>query len=197
MRRVIVSNIMSVDGYTAGPGGDVMAMNMDAAFDDYNLERIRAAGTVLLGRSSFEGFSSYWPGIADAPEDPANPALDATNREFSRVYNGLPKAVVTDRALDLGGNPWRDVTTVLKRDEVAGWLAAERDRGEGDILIFASGTLWNDLLAKGEVDELHLMVGPHPLGDGTPVFTGPARLRLLGTRRFDGSDNVLLTYAGR
>ena len=59
MRTVVVSNIVSLDGSFEGPGGDVMALNMDAAFDAYNLERIRAAGTVLLGRRSFEGFSSY------------------------------------------------------------------------------------------------------------------------------------------
>ncbi len=59
MRTVVVSNIVSVDGCYEGPGGDVMALNMDAAFDAYNLERIRAAGTVLLGRRSFEGFSAY------------------------------------------------------------------------------------------------------------------------------------------
>ena len=89
MRQVIVNNIMSLDGYYEGPGRNVMVMNMDKAFDGYNLERIQAAGTVLLGRTSFEGFSSYWPSIADAPDDPGNPALSAGNRELSRIYNGL------------------------------------------------------------------------------------------------------------
>src|SRR4051812_25175070 len=96
MGTVIVCNIMSLDGYYEGPGGNVMAMNMDASFDAYNLERMRAARSVLLGRSSFEGFSSYWPSIADAPADPANGGLSAQNREFSRLYNGLPKTVVSD-----------------------------------------------------------------------------------------------------
>src|SRR4028119_161589 len=72
VRTVVVSNIVSLDGSFEGPGGDVMALNMDAAFDAYNLERIRSAGTVLLGRRSFEGFSSYWPHIAGAPHDPPN-----------------------------------------------------------------------------------------------------------------------------
>jgi len=48
MRQVIVSNIMSVDGYYEGPGRNVMALNVDEAFDAYNLERIRAAGMVVL-----------------------------------------------------------------------------------------------------------------------------------------------------
>ena len=194
MRTVIVSNIMSLDGFYEGPGRDVMAMNMDAAFNAYNLERIRAAGTVLLGRSSFEGFSSYWPGIADAPADPGNPALDEDNRELSRIYNPLPKTVVSDTYIVPAGNPWYDVSTVVGRDEVAGWLAAERQRGSGDILTFGSRTMWNGLLAKGLVDELHLMVGPAALGGGTPIFGQPMSGRLIEARRFDGSENVLLRY---
>jgi hypothetical protein len=64
--------MMSLDVYHEGPGRNVIVMNIDETFDAYNLERIHSAGTVLLGRTSFEGFSSYWPGIADAPEDPGN-----------------------------------------------------------------------------------------------------------------------------
>lgn len=195
MRTVIVSNIMSVDGYHEGPGGNVMALNMDAAFDAYNLERFRSAGTVLLGGNSFGMFSSYWPGIADAPADPDNPALDEVNREISRVFNALPKAVVSDSCVLSADNPWYDSTTVVKRGEVADWLRAERRRGSGDIVTFGSRTMWNGLLAKGLVDELHLMVGPKALGGGTPIFAAPAELRLLETRRFDGSDNVVLLYA--
>ena len=73
-----------------------MALDMDDAFDAYNLERIRAAGTVLLGRRSFEGFSSYWPDIANAPDDPFNRALSDNNRELSSIYDRLPEMVVSD-----------------------------------------------------------------------------------------------------
>ena len=195
MRTVIVSNIVSLDGCNDGPGGNVMDMNMDDAFNTYNLERIQSAGTVLLGQRSFEMFSGYWPGIADAPEDESNPALDATNREFSRIYNGLPKAVVSDSYTVPSENPWHDVTTVVRRDELAGWLAEERERGTGDIVTYGSRTMWNGMLQQGLVDELHLMVGPSALGGGTPVFDEPTALTLLEARRFDGSDNVLLRYA--
>jgi dihydrofolate reductase len=195
MRQVIVNNVMSLDGYYEGPGRNVMVMNMDEAFDAYNLERIQAAGTVLLGRTSFEGFSSYWPGIADAPDDPGNRALSAGNRELSRIYNGLPKAVISDTYTVPVGNPWYQVTTVISRADAAGWVSAEKDRGSGDILIFGSRMTWNGLLAQGLIDELHLMVGPTALGEGTPIFEAPVDLVLLDARRFDGSDNVLLRYA--
>jgi riboflavin biosynthesis pyrimidine reductase len=63
--------------------------------------------------------------------------------------------------------------------------------------VFGSSTLWNDLLAAGLVDEIHLMVGPVALTDGVPAFAGKpdASLRLLEEpRTWEGSDNVLLRY---
>jgi dihydrofolate reductase len=194
MRQVIVSNIMSLDGYYEGPGRNVMVLNMDEAFDRYNLERIRAAGTVLLGRTSFQGFSSYWPEIADAPADPGNRALSADNRELSRIYSRLPKTVVSDTYTVPGDNPWHHVTTVIARADAANWLSAEKRRGHGDILIFGSRTTWNVLLTQGLIDEVHLMISPVAFGDGTPIFETPVDLALLDVRRFDGSDNVLLRY---
>jgi len=71
MRKVIVNNIMSLDGYYEGHGRNVMIMNMDEAFDAYNLERIQAAGTVLLGRTSFEGFAPIGPASPMLPTIPA------------------------------------------------------------------------------------------------------------------------------
>ena len=195
MRSVIVCNIMSVDGYYEGPGRNVMALNMDEAFDAYNLERIRNASAVLLGRTSYDGFSSYWPGIADAPPDLANRALSDNNRELSRIYNGLAKVVVTDRAAPSAENPWHDTTTAVRRGSIGDWLADARKRDTGDILVFGSRTTWHGLLRQGLIDELHLMVGPRALGGGTPIFAEPTALRLLDARRFAGSDNVLLRYA--
>lgn len=197
MRTVIVCNIMSLDGYYEGPGRNVMALNMDEAFDAYNLERIRSAGTVLLGRTSYEGFSSYWPGIAEAPADPDNRALSDGNRELSGIYNRIEKAVVTDNYAPPADNPWYDTATIVRRGDVADWLSFERERGTGDILIFGSRTMWNGLLKQRLVDELHLMVGPPALGDGTPIFGTHADLTLLEARRFLGSDNVLLRYSAR
>ena len=197
MRTVVVSNIVSLDGFFEGPGGSVMALNMDAAFDAYNLERIRAAGTVLLGRRSFEGFSSYWPRVADAPHDPLDRALSDDNRRLSRLYDPLPKIVVSDGFVVPADNPWHGVTTVVPRAAARDRVLAEKQHGTGDILVFASRTTWNGLLVQGLVDEIHLMVGPRPLAGGTPAFDRPADLQLLDVRRFEGSDNVLLRYAVR
>src|SRR3954453_11065744 len=194
MRNVIVSNIVTIDGFSAGEGGNPMVLNMDAAFDAYNLERMRTAGTILLGRSSYELFGSFWPAVADAPDDPSNPALSATNREFSRLYRDIPKVVVSDTLVVAGDHPWADTTEAVARSDAPARLASERAADGGDILVFASHILWNALLADGQVDELHLMVGPHALGSGVSAFVGAASLDLIDSRRFDGSGNVLHSY---
>jgi dihydrofolate reductase len=197
VRTVVVSNIASVDGYFAAQDGNPLVLDMDAAFDAYNRERIAAADVVLLGRTSFLGFSSYWPSVADAPADPGNRALSDDNREISRAYGRLPKVVVSDTLEVPRDNPWHPTTTVVPRAAVASELDRLRTGGDGDVLVFASHVLWNALLAEGLVDELHIMVSPVALGAGVPLLTGPARLALLGTRRFDGSDNLLVRYAPR
>ena len=90
MRKLVVTILISLDGYVAGPGGDVMAMPLDESFSAYNLERLRTADTLLLGRTTFLGFRSYWPAVADDPKQPE------TEREISRRNTAARKVVVSD-----------------------------------------------------------------------------------------------------
>jgi dihydrofolate reductase len=189
MRKLIVTNIVSIDGYFEGPGGNVMAMNMDHSFDAYNRERLEAAETLLLGRATFEMFQGFWPAVAD------NPEASEDNRAISRRDNEIDKIVVSDSLTDDGLTAWKDTTRVVGRAEAHQAIAELKAGDGGDILVFGSHVLWNDLLAAGLVDEVHLMVGPAALGDGTPAFSAPATLRRLDTRTWDGSDNVLIRYA--
>lgn len=193
MRKLIVSNIMSLDGYYEGSGKNVMALPMDEAFDAYNAERLRAADTLLLGRTSFDLFKGYWPPVAHDPN--ASP----TNREISRLNSAINKIVVSDSLTQDQTDPWLNTRIIGRADarEQVGEL--KRQPGK-DILVFGSRTLWNDLLTKDLVDELHLMVGPAVLGAGTPLFAGhpPMSLhRSNSPRTWPGSGLVLLRYEVR
>ena len=190
MRKLIVCNIVSLDGFFSGPGGDVMALPFDNGFADYNAERLRAADTLLLGRKSYEMFRSYWPAIADDVNQPA------VEREISRLNIAMEKVVVSDSLRHDEVEGWGP-TRVVRRAAAFAEVSALKEKPGRDILIFGSHVLWNDLLAKGLVDELHLMIGAGVVGDGVRAFETrpPGSLRLLEARTFDGSSLLLARYA--
>jgi len=190
MRKLIVCNLLSLDGFYSGPGGDVMAMPFDNGFSDYNAKRLRASDTLLLGRKSYEGFRSYWPPIAD---DESQPPVE---REISRLNAAIEKVVVSDSLKPAEVEGWGP-TRVVRRADAHAEVAALKAKPGREILVFGSHVLWNDLLAHGLVDELHLMIGPGVLGDGVRAFETrpPGSLRLIDTRTFDDSSLLLVRYA--
>jgi dihydrofolate reductase len=197
VRKLIVSNIMSLDGYYEGPAKNVMdlfvyrlgAYPTDDSFDAYNAERLRSADTLLVGRTSYEGFKGYWPPVADDPDAPP------VAREISRLNNAIEKVVVSDTLKAEETEPWAN-TRIVRRADSHARIAELKGQAGKDILIFGSRTLWNDLLTHKLVDELHLMIAPIVLGAGTPLFDGrrPAAFRVGETRTWEGSGNVLLRY---
>ncbi|MFI0449257.1 dihydrofolate reductase family protein [Actinomadura sp. 6N118] len=189
MRKLIVCNLMSLDGCFTGPGDDVMVMPFDDGFSEYNAERLRAADTMLLGRTSFEGFRDYWPPVADSDAPPVE-------REISRLTMDIDKVVVSDTLTADQTGAWRNTQIVPRAD--AHKQIAELKNGPGrDILVFGSHILWNDLLAHGLVDELHLLIGPGIVGDGVRSFEtrSTASFQLVETRTWEGSSLLLTRYA--
>jgi dihydrofolate reductase len=153
---------------------------------------LRAADTLLLGRTSYEGFKSCWPPVAEDPD--AAPI----EREISQLNNAIDKVVVSDALTADETEPWHN-TRIISRADAHEQIAELKCQPGKDILVFGSRTLWNDLLDNHLVDELHLMIGPVVLGAGTPLFDGqPAvSLRLIDSRTWDGSGNVFVRYEAR
>jgi dihydrofolate reductase len=192
MRKLIVSNIMSLNAYyVTGPNWPFEIM--DQAFDGYNAERLRAADTLLLGRATYEGFRDFWP---EATEMIPSEHLTPTHREIARLNNAIDKVVISNSLTAEETEPWRDTTHIISRADAHQQIADLKGQTGQDILVFGSHTLWNDLLVNDLIDELHLMIGPIVLGTGTPILDGqPAgSLRLIDTRTWDGSGNVLVRY---
>jgi len=197
MRKLIVCNIMSLDGYFEGPNKNVMDMfafredyPTDESFSMYNAERLRAADTLLLGGTTYEGFKSYWPSVKD---DPNQPPLE---QEISRLNGAMQKVVISDSLTQDETAPWTN-TRIIKRAEAHAQIADLKRQDGKDILVFGSRIMWNDLLANGLVDELHLMIGPNIVGGGTPMFDGkpPVSLRLIDTHSWPDSGLTLVKYA--
>ncbi len=150
MRKLVVSNLVSLDGYYEGRGRSLPALfehdhrdyASDTSFHLYNAERLRAADTLLLsGRTSFLAFRDDWSRV---PGDPDAPAF---RRELAGLMNPVPKVVVSDRLTEDDLAPWTH-TRMIRRADCHREIAALK-AGEGrDILVFAGRLLWNDLLAR-------------------------------------------------
>ena len=180
MRRVVLMNMVSLDGCFDGPGEGWERIDWhraDAEWGAYGIEVLSSADALLFGRRTYQGFADYWP------RQPG---------EIARLLNEIPK-VVFSTTLDRA--EWSG--TRLVRDDAAGEVARMKREGDGTLLIFGSGDFASTLTQSGLIDEYRLAFNPVVLGAGTPLFrTGGERLNLelLGARTF-GTGVVLLSYA--
>ncbi len=177
MRRVVVSEFVTLDGVFEDPGGVEGFRHGGWAFgydrgsegDRFKLEEVLEAEALLLGRVTYEGFAEAWPSRSD-------------ESGFADKMNSIPKFVASRTLTHADWNNSRVVSGDLN-DEVRRIV----DEGDGILLVVGSGSVVRHLTAHDLVDEIRLMVFPTVLGSGATLFGGvqrPTSFALTDVRSF-------------
>jgi dihydrofolate reductase len=161
MRKLIMWNLMTLDGYFEGANHDI-DWHEDVWGDELEqlaIEQCRAAGALLFGRVTYELMANYWP---------------SAKGEIADLMNDLPK-IVASRTMEKAD--WHN--TQLLRENVPEEISRMKAESGKDIFIFGSADLSADLIPHGLIDELRVCLVPTVLGGGTPLFkASPKRLKL-------------------
>lgn len=187
MRKLVVSMVVSADGYINGPGGEFVGPEWSADLDGWTDAMVERFDTLVYGRTAWEKMAEYWPPTVH------NPDLPPATRRLSDFMHASRKLLISRSRTD--GSAWPN-TTVVSASFVEA-IAAEKAKPGKDLVLFAGAITAQSALRDGLVDELSLLVIPRLLGHGQRLFEGhgaPRSLQLLECRVMD-TGAVLSRYA--
>jgi dihydrofolate reductase len=186
MRKVIVSDFVSVDGVMEDPSWTFRFMSEER--EKFKFDELAASDALLLGRVTYEGFAAAWPSMMEQYEGPRRTEL----QEYTDMMNGYPKHVASTTLQE----PLEWNNSTLIEGEVAEEVSRLKQQPGKDILVFGSGDLVNTLMQHDLIDEYRLMVFPLVVGSGKRLFRegiDDMVLYLVDTQTL-GSGVVVLTY---
>ncbi len=174
MRKLKLQVQLTVDGYVAGPNGEMdwAISNWDDGLKDYVTELSDPVDCILLGRKLAQGFIPYWA---------ANPAGEDA-RGIDKM-NNTPKVVFSKT---LARSEWDN--TVLAKGDLVDEITHLKKQDGKDIIAYGGAAFVSSLIQNGLVDEFHLFINPVAIGSGLTIFKalpGKQSLALVGSRAFD------------
>ena len=183
MRKVIVSNLISLDGFIARPNGELDWFVTNDEFFEDTPDQLDEADTLLFGRVTYESFASYWPTEMAAEQNPG--AIRDRMNNFQKVVFSTTLSEAT----------WKN-SRLVKSDLGAEVTRLKQQPGK-DILIFGSGQIVAALTQLGLIDVYRIFLNPVILGSGIPMFAGvtkSVKLKLLLSKTLK-SGVIALDYA--
>lgn len=186
MRKIVSFMHVSLDGFVAGPAGEMNWISVNDEIFDFAAQRTNEADTALYGRVTYEMMDNYWPTAADKPN------ASKHDIEHSTWYKQVDKVVLSNTLKGLQ----KDKTTVIS-DDFPGKINALKQLPGKEIIMFGSPGATQSLMQHQLVDEFWLFVNPILIGEGMPLFKGireHVHLKLVASTPFPSSGVVCLHY---
>lgn len=176
MRKIISFMHISLDGFVAGPNGEMNWIKVDQELFDHVEKRISETDSALYGRVTYDMMEGYWPTAADKP--------NATKHdiEHSKWYKNVHKIVLSK---SMKGQSLPNTTIIS--DNLADRINEIKQQSGSEIAVFGSPSATHALIQAGLIDGYWLFVNPIVLGEGIPLFTDikeKIKLKLLNTHQF-------------
>jgi dihydrofolate reductase len=176
MRKIISFMHITLDGFVAGPNGEMDWIKVDQEIFDYVGQRISECDTALYGRVTFQMMEDYWTTAGDEP------GASKHDIEHSKWYKKVHKIVLSKTMKEA------DVTNAtIISDNLSDRINEIKQQPGKEILLFGSPTATHSLVQQNLIDGYWLFVNPIVLGQGIPLFVGikdKIQLQLLNTRQF-------------
>lgn len=179
MRKIIVSNLVSLDGFMAGPEGEIDWFLWNEETAQYAKELAESIDTILFGRVTYELMAGFWPTSAADSEDPV----------ITEYMNNSDK-IVFSKTLERAD--WKN-TRVVKEINPEEILKLKQQPGK-NMVIYGSGSLVSTLTQSGLIDDYLIFVNPVVLGQGKPLFKDLKdrhNLKLVNTKIFKNGVGLL------
>jgi dihydrofolate reductase len=181
MRKIIVFENITLDGFFAEPNGELDWAIQDDEVTQESKEGQGLTDMFLFGRVTYDRMASFWP----------TPAGKSANAVFAEILNNTPKIVFSTTLKQADWQNTKVIKELTKND-----ILKLKQKPGGNMMIFGSGSIVSQLTNLGLIDEYQLMVNPIVLGKGKPLFKDiddMIKLKLLGTKTFN-SGVVRLQY---
>lgn len=176
MRKVISFMHISLDGFVAGPKGELNWVKIDNEIFDHVGKRIHEGNTALYGRTTYQMMENYWPAAG------VKPTATEYEIEHSKWYNKAHKIILSKTIKETGLT-----NTTIINDNLSERINEIKQQTGNEILLFGSPTATHSLIQLNLIDGYWLFVNPIILGQGVPLFAGikdKIKLKLLSTQQF-------------
>src|ERR671924_900464 len=159
LRKLKLQVQISVDGYIAGPNGEMdwMVWNWDDKIKKYVFELTEPVDTILLGRKMTDGFISHWSDVMSKPDDPSY--------AFAKKMIETPKVVFTKT---LNKSKW--INTDIATGDLIEEVSKIKSQNGRDIIVYGGSSFDSSLIKEKLIDEFYLFINPVAIGNGMTIF---------------------------